>query len=216
MDLIYLKKFKAVIGCDEVGRGPLAGPVVAAAVRISSNRLVQNLKELHVTDSKKLSLKKRKNILSKLGIDTSKIEISKKYSIELDGEFIEFCISELSPFEIDRINILQASLKAMKFASEKLISEESIILIDGNKKFESTYPSECVIKGDSKVIAIALASIIAKVFRDEKMAEFDELYSGYNLKKNAGYPTKEHRDAIKQIGVSPIHRKSFKGVKEYI
>ena len=169
MDLKYLKTYDAIIGCDEVGRGPIAGPVVAAAVRINSKSLVKNLTGLQITDSKKLSIKKRKLILAALKIETSKIKLNRKYTIELDGEVIEFAVSELSHQVIDEINILQASLKAMKIASEKLTAKNTIILIDGNKKFETNAPSECIIKGDSKVVAIGLASIIAKVFRDEKI-----------------------------------------------
>lgn len=216
MDDKLLKTFESIIGCDEVGRGPIAGPVVAAAVKLSSSKMVKKLKSLHITDSKKLSLKKRKFILSSLGIDVSKLRVNRKYTINLEGEDIDFCLSEQSPIDIDTINILQASLKAMKIASEKIMTKKSIILIDGNKKFESDVPTDFVIKGDSKVVAIGLASIIAKVFRDEKMGGFDVLYPGYNLKKNAGYPTREHRDAVKKIGISPIHRKTFKGVKEFI
>lgn len=215
MDLKYLKKFKAVVGCDEVGRGPIAGPVVACAVKLNSPRLVKKLKKLQVTDSKKLSLKKRKVILSLLKIDVLKIKLNKKYEVIIDDETFEFCVSEISHVEIDKINILQASLKAMKVASQKLIEREDIILIDGNKSFDSFCTSECITKGDSKVIAIGMASIIAKVFRDEKMHALDQKYPGYNLKKNAGYPTQEHRDAVKKIGISPIHRKTFKGVKEF-
>lgn len=216
MDKKYLKKFKNIVGCDEVGRGPIAGPVNAAAVKIDSILIIDKLRQLRVTDSKKLSLKKRYAILNSLGIDISKIKLGRTYKNKSLGESFSFCVTELTSVEIDKINILQASLKAMSQASHKLANNDSIILIDGNKTFASSFECEPVIKGDSKVVAIGLASIIAKVFRDEKMADFDTIYSGYNLKKNAGYPTKEHRDAVKKLGITPIHRKSFRGVKEFI
>lgn len=216
MDQTYLKKYQNIVGCDEVGRGPIAGPVNACAVKISTQKLIKMFKDLNVTDSKALSLKKRKLILHTLKIDPLKIKLGKVYKTSYEGEIFEYCVEEISPEDIDHLNILQASLLAMKKASEKLANQDSLILIDGNKIFESRFKNECVIKGDAKVVAIALASIIAKVFRDEKMMKFDVLYPGYNLKKNAGYPTKEHRDAVAKIGISPIHRKSFKGVKEFI
>ncbi len=216
MDIKYLKKFTNVVGCDEVGRGPIAGPVNAAAVRIDSSKLIKKLKLLNVTDSKKLSHKKRESILNSLSIYVSSIKLGVVYDKEFLGEKYSFCVTEISPKEIDKINILKASLKAMGIASHKLADSESVILIDGNKIFESEFHCEPVIKGDSKVIAIGLASIIAKVFRDKKMSKFETLYPGYSFRQNAGYPTKEHRDAVKVLGITPIHRKSFKGVKEYI
>lgn len=216
MDQDYLQKFESLIGCDEVGRGPIAGPVTAAAVKFTDISTLESLQALNVTDSKKLTLKKRKAILDALGIDTQKIELNSVYPISKGDLDLSFCVTEILPEEIDKINILQASLLAMKTASEKLAGSDSMILIDGNKEFQSEFKTEPVIKGDSKSIAIGLASIIAKVFRDEKMMEFDREFPGYNLSKNAGYPTREHKEAVERIGISPIHRKSFKGVKEYI
>ena len=216
MDLKYLKKFTSVIGCDEVGRGPIAGPVNACAVKIDTALLIKKLKSLNVTDSKKLTAKKREKILKTLNINISKIRLNKVYKNNSLGDDFSFCVTELSPKKIDDINILQASLLAMKKASDKLIETDSIVLIDGNKTFETEVDCVAVVKGDSKVIAIGLASIVAKVFRDEKMMTYDSLYPGYNLKQNAGYPTREHKDAVKKLGVTPIHRKSFRGVKEYL
>jgi ribonuclease HII len=155
-------------------------------------------------------------ILEKLDIDLSKIELDQSYSNNSLGLNFSYCVSEHSHQEIDKMNILQASLSAMKNACGKIQDKKSKILVDGNKVFESSTAIESIIKGDSKVIAIALASIIAKEYRDKKMKEYDALYPGYNLSQHAGYPTKEHRDAVKKIGPSAIHRKSFKGVKEYL
>lgn len=219
MDNEYLENYKNIVGCDEVGRGPLAGPVNAAAVMINDIETLVTLSKLNVTDSKKLTHKKRVKILGELEINVQNIEIGVPVLVKLTTEVgklkFKFCVTEHSPAEIDIMNILAASLSAMKNASEKIANKFSIILIDGNKSFESKFKTEPVIKGDSKSIAIGMASIIAKVFRDEKMAQLDLKYPGYNLSQHAGYPTKEHRDAVKNLGPSPIHRKTFKGVKEY-
>ncbi|MBT4791416.1 MAG: ribonuclease HII [Halobacteriovoraceae bacterium] len=218
IDQDNLKEFKAIIGCDEVGRGPIAGPVVACAVKVkrSEKGLLSQLIKLNVTDSKKLSTKKRKIILNQLGIDVKNLKVNHLYKIKYFNLCFEFCLNECDHKKIDKINILQASLLAMKLASEKLGESQSKVLIDGNKLFETKYASEAIIKGDSKVVVIGLASIIAKEFRDEKMTQLDQKYPGYNLAKHAGYPTKEHRDAVKELGPSKIHRKTFKGVKEYL
>ena len=219
IDLDVLKSFGAIIGCDEVGRGPIAGPVNACAAKITkSNKLIlKKLIELNVTDSKKLSDKKRNVILDKLKIDVSKIILNKVYANNTLGEEFSFCVTEHTHEEIDQMNILQASLSAMKNASDQLVEKNSKVLIDGNKTFKvkCEAEAEAVVKGDSKVVAIGLASIIAKVFRDEKMKAYDKQYPGYSLGKHAGYPTKEHRNAVQEIGPSPIHRKTFKGVKEF-
>ena len=218
-DLDYLFKFDNLIGCDEVGRGPIAGPVNSCAVAIESHQsdLIEKLSKLNVTDSKKLTDKKRKKILESLSIDVTKIDQNKIYENSALGEKFSFVIGEHSHEDIDRMNILQASLSAMKIASDKLIQGNTKILVDGNKTFDSAAADiEFVIKGDSKFVIIGLASIIAKVFRDEKMKALNILYPGYNLAKHAGYPTKEHRDAVKKLGPCKIHRKSFKGVKEYL
>lgn len=215
-DIEALGLFSLIIGCDEVGRGPIAGPVVGCAVSLSSKQLVHSLQKLNITDSKKLSSKKRRLILELLGIDLASIKIGQVYHISYEQESFSFCIEENSHKIIDEINILQASLDAMARASEKLKTAESKIFVDGNKIFKTPSPAQAIIKGDSKYTVIALASIIAKEFRDEKMRLMDAQFPGYNLSKHAGYPTKEHRDAVREKGPSPIHRKSFKGVKEYI
>lgn len=223
LDKQALTEYQIIIGCDEVGRGPIAGPVVAGSVRLDasdkSSEILSTLLSLNVTDSKKLSTKKRKKILSDLNIDLSKIKLGESYTISSLGSEISFCLFEHDHEEIDKLNILQASLSAMKITSEILLGGTSCaakVFVDGNKALHAEFNQEPVVKGDSKYIVIALASIIAKEFRDEKMGEFDALYPGYNLKKNAGYPTKEHKDAVQRIGISPIHRKSFKGVKEFV
>ena len=216
MDKIYLKKYRSIIGCDEVGRGPIAGPVNACAVSLSDESLIDYLKSINVTDSKKLSEKKRANILKVLEINILKVKPNISYEMKTEYGSFSFCVTELDNKKIDKINILQASLLAMKQASDVLIRDKKdIVLIDGNKVFESEVETSAVIKGDSKMVCIGLASIIAKVFRDEKMKKYALKYPGYFLQKNAGYPTKEHKLAVEKLGVTPIHRKTFKGVKEF-
>ncbi|MBY0517008.1 MAG: ribonuclease HII [Bacteriovoracaceae bacterium] len=199
-----------LIATDEAGRGPLAGPVVAGAValKIQSskelNELVKKLRALGVNDSKKLSKIKREEIRSK------------KFS-ELKSSWVE-----LSAREIDEINILQASLKSMKLAAEKLVSSSNklpvIWLIDGNrspKDANSNWRVHPIVKGDSKSVFIGLASVIAKVERDQIMEGLHEKFPQYGFNKHAGYPTLMHREAIIEHGPAEIHRKTFKGVKEY-
>ena len=208
----YFERYSAVIGCDEVGRGPIAGPVVGCAVILKNNKyFLQQLQELGVTDSKKLTHKKRQNILQALTIDAR--ECFKKVT----HEKFSYVLWEHSPAQIDEMNILQASLSCMSQAAKKLLQDNSVVLVDGNHAFKN-FPADtlAVVKGDSKSLAIGLASIIAKEFRDEKMRHFDQLYPGYGLAKHAGYPTAFHKEAVKNLGVTPIHRKSFRGVKEYV
>lgn len=214
----FLANDKNIIGCDEVGRGPLAGPVVGCAVKIIDSG-AGDLGQLHlldIKDSKKLTSTKRKKILSALGINIDKTKQGQIYSLSHESMDITFCLVEKSHNVIDEINILAASLLSMKEASEKLIDNKSIILIDGNKKFESNIETHSIVKGDSKIIAISLASIIAKEYRDLLMCNFDIKYPGYSFSRHSGYPTKAHKEALKNIGPCPIHRKSFKGVKRVI
>ncbi|MBD64269.1 MAG: ribonuclease HII [Halobacteriovoraceae bacterium] len=215
MDLDYLKKYKSIIGVDEVGRGPIAGPVCACAVKISDPDLILELQDLNITDSKKLNLKKRNEILNALNINIHELELDKVYNTHLKHYQLSFVISEMDHLQIDKMNILQASLLAMKTSTDSLTDAETFILIDGNKTFESSSPLEAVIKGDSKFTSIALASIIAKNFRDEKMAKYAIQYPGYSFEKHAGYPTKNHKQAVRELGPSPIHRRTFKSVKEF-
>jgi len=178
-----------VAGVDEVGRGPLAGPVVAAAVIIDINNIPDG-----INDSKKLSKKNR---------------------LEISNEIIKYSIcsiAEASVEEIDAINILQASLLAMNRAIEGLAKKPRTILVDGKFKPKTNLPTHTIIKGDGKSLSIAASSIIAKVYRDNLMTGLSKKYPEYLWEKNAGYGTKQHLLAIKKCGVTPIHRKSFKPI----
>lgn len=209
LDLENFQKYQTIIGCDEVGRGPLAGPVVGCAVRVQKSNF-SFLEGLGLNDSKKLTEKKRESIVEKLDLELTAFT-------PIDRTNFSYCIWEHSPEEIDELNILQASLSAMKNSAVSISKGEEKVLIDGNKTFE--FPNvdiEYVIKGDSKSLVIGLASIIAKVYRDRLMKIFGEEFPGYGLESHAGYPTKFHKEAIAKLGVTPIHRKTFKGVKEFI
>ncbi len=181
------EKIKFIAGVDEAGRGPLAGPVVAAAVIFDSGFYLEE-----VNDSKKLSGKSRESIFPKI------LENAVSYGVGIVWNE-----------EIDRINILQASLKAMKIAVTKLSLKPDLVLIDGNKTFFSELNTKAVIKGDAKSFAIAAASIIAKVTRDKIMVEASRQFPEYGWERNKGYGTKEHISAIKKFGITPLHRKSF-------
>ena len=183
-----------VVGIDEAGRGPLAGPVVAAAV------IFPPFFELDgVADSKKLSPVRREKLIQ--NIFDSAISIG----VSVVGETV-----------IDDINILQATRIAMLKAVSALSVEPQHLLIDGNRAIDSYIPQTTIIKGDSTSLAIASASIVAKVTRDRLMDELDLAYPEYLFKKHKGYGTKEHLARIKEFGPSPVHRKSFRGVKEWI
>ena len=176
-------------GCDEVGRGCLCGPVVAAAV-ILDESFEQNL----VNDSKKLTLKTR---------------------FELDdyikNNVKDFAIAELPPEFIDEHNILNASIHAMHLALDKLTIRPELILVDGNKFHPYNFiPHQCIVKGDSKILSIATASILAKNYRDKLMIELHEEFPEYGWNKNMGYATKNHREALKKFGPTKYHRKSFR------
>ena len=176
-------------GCDEVGRGCLCGPVVAAAVVLDDN-FEQNL----VNDSKKLNFKTR---------------------LELDdyikNNVKDYAIAELSPEFIDQHNILNASIHAMHNALDKLTIRPELILVDGNKFHPYNYiPHQCIIKGDSKVLSIAAASILAKNYRDQLMIRLHEEFPEYGWNKNMGYATKVHIEALKKFGPTKYHRQSFR------
>lgn len=175
-----------IIGVDEVGRGPLAGPVISAAIILNKEMIPEG-----INDSKKLSKKKREVINE---------ELISQHS---------FAIGIASVEEIDKINILQASLLAMKRAVLNLNIKPQTILVDGNKLPDLEYNMYPIIKGDSKSISIAAASIIAKVYRDKLMQDLSLQYPGYYWEKNSGYGTKQHLLALDNLGVTPIHRKSF-------
>ena len=179
---------KIIAGCDEAGRGCLAGPVLAAAVI-----LPKDFTNTEINDSKVLSEKKRKLL---------------RYIIEKDS--IAYSIGVVSASEIDNINILNASFLAMHKAINKLKIQPELLIIDGNKFNPYTeIKHKCIIKGDRKYLSIAAASILAKTYRDEIMKNLDLKFPDYKWKKNKGYPTKEHRNALIKTGVSKHHRKSF-------
>jgi len=188
LQAFYSKENKFEAGCDEVGRGCLAGPVVASAVI-----LPQGFTHPYLTDSKQLSAKKRAEL----------VEVIK-------SESIAWAIAECSPEEIAQVNILKASFWAMHKALDKLQQKPDFLLIDGNRF--TPYKSvshECIIKGDSKYFSIAAASILAKEYRDNLMRELAEVHPHYGWERNVGYPTKQHREGIKEFGITEHHRKSF-------
>lgn len=175
-------------GCDEVGRGCLAGPVVAAAVILPKSYSHELL-----NDSKQLSKEDREQL-----------------QVEIKRDAIAWAIAEVDNEEIDRINILKASFKAMHLALNKLSRKPDLLLIDGNRfqPYEDL-KFECVIKGDATYMSIAAASILAKTYRDDLMARMAGQYPGYGWETNVGYPTEEHREGIRSLGITPLHRKSF-------
>ena len=183
-----------VAGVDEVGRGPLAGPVVAAAVILDPNRPVSGL-----ADSKKLSENKRIALAD-----------------EIMGNSIAWAVASADVGEIDRLNILQASLLAMCRSINALTVKPGLVLVDGQYCPDVELPVQAIIKGDSKIPSISAASIIAKVTRDRGMVELDRLHPGYGFAIHKGYPTKSHILALNQLGVCPIHRRSFSPVKKVI
>jgi len=187
-------KTRLVAGVDEVGRGPLAGAVVAAAVILTPERWIDGL-----ADSKVLTEKRRNEL-----------------DIEIREKALAWSIARADVEEIDQINILQASLLAMKRAVEGLKIQPDHLKIDGNKKIPISLSMETIIKGDSKVAAISAASIIAKVARDREMVDLDKQYPEYGFARHKGYPTKAHREALQKYGVLCCHRKSFKPVRELI
>lgn len=188
-DLLKLKfKYDLEAGCDEAGRGCLAGPVVAAAVILDEKNPIEGL-----NDSKKLTEKKR---------DALRLEIEEKA--------LAWNVQMLHPEEIDELNILWASLHGMHRAAQALTVKPEHLLIDGNRFLkQSDFEYTCVIKGDAKFQSIAAASILAKTHRDEWMRKLDEECPGYDWSKNKGYPTKAHREAIRELGATDHHRKSF-------
>jgi ribonuclease HII len=176
-------------GCDEAGRGCLAGPVVAAAVILPKAYMHPKL-----NDSKQLSRAERLRIREDIFRDA-----------------LAWAVAEVDHEEIDRINILNASIKAMQLAVAKLSVIPTLLLIDGNRfKPYLDIPHQCIVKGDEKFLSIAAASVLAKTFRDEKMEEYAMQFPGYGWERNVGYPTIKHRNAIHQLGLTAIHRRSFR------
>lgn len=191
----YFQKKLLEAGCDEAGRGCLAGPVYAAAVI-----LPRDYKNNILNDSKQLSETKRKLL-----------------RIEIEKEAISYAVGVVDNIEIDKINILNASFLAMHRAIEQLTIKPELLLIDGNRfKPYKKVPHECIIKGDGKFLSIAAASILAKTYRDDFMEEAHENYPSYDWKTNKGYPTKKHREGIKQFGSTPLHRQSFRLLPEQL
>lgn len=183
-----------VCGLDEAGRGPLAGPVVAAAVVLNPGEPIPGL-----DDSKKLSEKKREQLAR---------EIRKKA--------LAWAVAEASVEEIDRINILQASLLAMRRAVEGLAIQPDSALVDGNQCPCLGIPAEAIVKGDGKIASIAAASILAKTVRDEMMRRLHGQYPLYGFDRHMGYPTPAHLAALRAYGISPVHRHSFRPVAELL
>ena len=194
LDLFAPEQFSRIAGVDEVGRGCLAGPVVAAAVILDPNRPIKGLR-----DSKKLSAKKRDELAQ-----------------EIKEKALAWSVAAMGPEVIDKINILQATLEAMKVAVEKLPVEPDFVQVDGNKLPKWKWLSEAVVKGDDKVEWISAASIIAKTTRDAYMCKMAELYPQYGFEHHVGYGTAEHIKALKAYGPTPIHRKTFAPVREVI
>ena len=188
----YDEGYSAVCGCDEAGRGPLCGPVVAAAVILPRDVEIEGL-----NDSKKLTEKKREALF----------EVIKEKAVA-------YAIAECTPAEKDEYNILNASMLAMRRAVEMLKVKADFALIDGNCSRGFTIPTETVVNGDAKSASIAAASIIAKVTRDRLMEQYEEVLPGYGFASNKGYGSAMHIQAIKELGDTPIHRKSF--IKNFI
>lgn len=186
------KGYRWIAGTDEVGRGPLAGPVVAAAVILPENADLPG-----INDSKKLSEKQREYL------DTL-----------IKEQAIAWTIAEINEKEIDAVNILEASRLAMQQAVENLSQPADFVLVDGLPNPRITLPSEALVKGDSRSISIAAASIIAKVYRDNLMDEYDKVYPGYGFAANKGYPTEEHIKGVTELGPCPIHRMTFRPLSE--
>lgn len=181
-------------GVDEAGRGPLAGPVVAAAVILDPARPIEGL-----NDSKKLSAKRREIL-----------------AVEIRCKALAWAIAEASVEEIDRINILQASLLAMQRAVDALGVQPSLALIDGNRCPQLACPAQAIVGGDGLVASIAAASILAKTYRDAGMLELHAIYPQYGFDRHMGYPTAAHLAALREHGVSPVHRRSYAPVAKLI
>ena len=197
-DFSYEEKYKEqglrhIIGIDEAGRGPLAGPVVAAAVILPSENTLAGL-----NDSKKLTAKKREQIYEEI----------------MGNPAVLHAVGIVEPAEIDELNILRATHLAMRKAAEGLQIVVDICLIDGLPVKNFPYPQEAIVKGDGKCLSIAAASIVAKVTRDRIMKEYSLLYPEYGFEKHSGYGTKAHMEALNKYGPTPIHRRSFAPVAQ--
>jgi ribonuclease HII len=192
---LKFSNFTLESGTDEAGRGCLAGPVTAAAVI-----LPENFKNKILNDSKKLTEKAREQLRP-----------------IIEEQAVSFAVTHLEPLVIDEINILNASIKAMQDSILKLNPKPEYIIVDGNRfKPVLDIPHSCIVKGDAKFMSIAAASVLAKTYRDEYMNRIHEEYPMYNWKQNKGYPTQEHREAIRKYGVTKYHRMSFRLLPEQL
>lgn len=191
---IDLKDYLYIAGVDEAGRGPLVGSVVAAAVILDPEQPIEGL-----NDSKKLTAKKRESL-----------------ALEIRQRAKSWAVASVGPEKIDEINILQASLLAMKNALQSLSQTPDFALIDGNKLPDLNCPAEAIVKGDARVAAIAAASILAKVERDKQMQELHGVYPQYEFDRHKGYPTKVHMALLLEHGPCPEHRKSFAPVRRLL
>ena len=189
--LFWSKGLTLVAGVDEVGRGCLAGPVVACAVILPVDCIIPG-----VDDSKALSPVEREGLAR-----------------QIKEKAVSWAIGVVGPGDIDQLNILRASLKAMKMAVEALDPPPHALLVDGNQPFKSAVPLKAIPKGDVLSHTISAASIVAKVYRDALMVEYHSQYPQYNFAQHKGYPTKGHKEALSRYGPCPIHRMSFKGVR---
>lgn len=190
----YYRKAKIVAGVDEVGRGPLAGPVVTAAVILDEYNPIAGL-----TDSKKLTEQQRETLAA-----------------EIKQKAVAWSLGRAEVCEIDELNILQATLLAMQRAIAALSPLPEYVLVDGNRCPVFHCPAEAIVKGDLYVPMISAASIIAKVARDQEMQELDKQFPGYGLLRHKGYPTKAHIAALEKLGVTSIHRRSYGPVKRLL
>ncbi len=196
MDDLFTADYEGpgIAGVDEVGRGPLAGDVVAAAVILDPQRPIAGLR-----DSKKLSEQRREAL-----------------AVMIRERALAFCVARATVAEIDAINILQASLLAMRRAVQGLAVQPRYVLVDGNRLPHWDYASEPVVKGDDRVPAIAAASILAKVQRDAELVALDARFPGYGFAAHKGYPTRRHLHALAELGVTEHHRRSFAPVKKFL
>ena len=184
----FFQENRLEAGCDEAGRGCLAGPVFAAAVI-----LPHDYHHALMNDSKQLTARQRELL-----------------RVEIERDALAWSVAQVDAPEIDKINILNASIKAMNMAVKNLSQRPDFLLIDGNRFHTDTeIPFQCFVKGDGRFLSIAAASILAKTHRDEYMCRIGEEYPLYGWKKNKGYPTRDHREAIQTCGVTPYHRKTF-------
>lgn len=193
--LFRRRGYERISGVDEAGRGPLAGPVVAAAVILPP----EGVPGKKIIDSKKLSPSQRESLFA-----------------EIQTHALALGIGIVSQQEIDALNVLRASLRAMALAVRNLSPQPEFLLVDGPHGLDLPIPQKAIPKGDQRSISVAAASIVAKVVRDRLMVEYDRLFPQYGFAVHKGYGTRAHREAIRRFGVCELHRKTFRGVKEYL